>query len=82
MMIHDLKIENDYLENLILGRKKAEIRFNDRDYQRGDLLRFKKYHLNHVDEYLFEITHIATNIGLEKGYVVLSIMLMDYEENK
>ena len=55
-MVHDLKIEDNYLENLISGKKKMEIRFNDRDYQRGDLLRFKRYHYaNPVKEYLFEV---------------------------
>ena len=39
-MIHDLKIDKEYLHNLLFGGKKSEIRYSDRDYQYGDILRF------------------------------------------
>ena len=39
-MVHYLKIEQTYLKNLLAGIKKSEIRFNDRDYQKGDILSF------------------------------------------
>ena len=42
-MKHKLKIQQEHLDNLISGRKKVEIRLNDRDYQRGDLLIFTDY---------------------------------------
>jgi len=74
-MIHDLKIEDNYLKNLVSGIKKSEIRINDRDYQKGDLLRFKTYHYAEpkVKEFLFEISHIHSGLGLKENYVVLSI---------
>lgn len=65
-MIHDLKIEDNYLANLLSGIKKVEIRLNDRDYQRSDLLRFRK-------KFLFEITHIHSGLGLKENYVALSV---------
>ena len=73
-MIHDLKIEPNYLDNLVSGLKRAEIRFNDRDYQKGDTLRFKDYRGLDIKEYLFEILHIHSGLGMERGYVVLSVM--------
>ena len=72
-MIHDLRIDQNYLSNLVSGLKKAEIRINDRDYQRGDILRFKDYSETKVKEYLFEVTHIHSGLGLERLYVVLSV---------
>ncbi len=70
---HYLKVGDDYLRNLTLGRKKAEVRLNDRDYQVGDILEFRVFD---NDEYLyfsFKITHIHSGLGLKEGYVVLSL---------
>lgn len=73
-MIHDLKIEQNYLDNLISGVKKSEVRINDRDYQKGDSLRFRKYSFSgETLEYNFEITHIHSGLGLSQNYVVLSV---------
>ena len=72
-MIHDLKIEKEHLENLISGRKKAEIRLNDRDYQMWDILRFKEYTHKEVIEHFFKITHIHSGLGLADNYVALSV---------
>jgi ASC-1-like (ASCH) protein len=77
-MIHDLKINDEYLENLDNGTKKNEIRLNDRDYQKGDLLRFSRGASYPrpviIKEYLFEITHIHSGLGLRENYVVLSVI--------
>jgi hypothetical protein len=81
--IHELKIEDCYLENLASGRKKVEIRFNDRDYQVGDILLFKK--VKEIDrichnkgkvkttEYRFTVTHVHSGLGMQEGYVALSV---------
>ena len=82
MMIHRLKIQPQYLNNLICGLKKSEIRLNDRDYQTGDVLEFDERDplLEHVetadteDEYIrFKVTHLHHGLGLQPGYVVLSV---------
>jgi len=74
-MIHDLKIEDNYLENLNAGKKRSEIRLNDRDYQKGDFLRYKRYPFGApMEEYLFEIVHIHSGLGLRENYVVLSVV--------
>ncbi len=73
-MVHDLKIGKNYLDNLLNGSKKAEVRINDRDYQRGDILRFKEYPLDgKTVEHRFEITHIHSGLGMAGNYVVLSV---------
>jgi hypothetical protein len=42
-MIHDLKTWPESFEAIELGIKTHEVRFNDRDYQVGDLLRLKQW---------------------------------------
>lgn len=36
MTHHELKITPEYFEEVVLGNKTFELRFNDRNYQRGD----------------------------------------------
>ena len=76
-MMHELKIEKNYLENLCLNKKKAEIRYNDRDYQVGDKLSFISSGYSRV----FIITHIHSGLGLQEGYVCLSLEQCFEEEN-
>lgn len=81
-MIHKLKIEPQYLENLIAGRKKSEVRLNDRDYQLGDVLEFVESFTNKKGwqdsrTIRFLITHIHSGLGLQPGYVVLSVERVD-----
>lgn len=74
MITHKLKISPNYLKNLLDGKKKAEVRFNDRDYQVGDWLEF-------VDEKsitkIFRITHIHSGLGLQTDYVLLSLEALE-----
>lgn len=75
MTTHKLKIEPVYLDNLLDGRKKVEIRYNDRDYQVGDVLEFTDYRgcgLNHPT-YSFRVTHIHSGLGMADNYVALSV---------
>ena len=72
-MIHKLKIEQNYLDNLRIGVKKVEIRLNDRDYQKGDILEFIDYSHLDSESFWFEITHIHSGVGMEGNYVALSV---------
>jgi hypothetical protein len=76
---HQLKIEKNYLEHLLDGTKRAEIRFNDRDYQRGDILEFRDYSYADFTIHSFVVTHIHSGLGLQDGYVVLSIEKESHE---
>lgn len=41
--IHRLKITSEYFEAIESGEKTFEIRYNDRGYQKGDLVHLKPY---------------------------------------
>ena len=82
-MIHKLKIKDNYLERLLDGTKRAEVRLNDRDYQLGDILEFKSYPLlDKVLTHQFKITHMHSGLGLEFNYVVLSVDIIDKLKEK
>ena len=77
-MIHELKIEKNHLQRLLEEKKKAEIRFNDRDYQLGDKLKFynvtERVIPGDSDFWVFfEITHVYSGVGMAQGYVCLSL---------
>lgn len=40
---HDLKIDTEYFQLQIENRKNWEIRYNDRDYKKGDVLLLHEY---------------------------------------
>lgn len=65
---HKIKIDRCFFENVLSGRKRFEIRKNDRDYQVGDWL-----HLDCENECLFvEIIYQSTFMQAD-GYCVLGI---------
>jgi len=67
---HELKIEDEYLTALLDGSKTFEVRFNDRDYQIGDVLRFAGVHEFTVT---YMLTHEQFFKGLAPGFVVLGV---------
>lgn len=83
MNTHNLKIWPEYYKEVIEGRKKAEVRVNDRNFQVGDTLVLKEY--NHIGDHYtgnlatVNITHILqlyNLLPLEKNIVVLSIEIV------
>lgn len=85
-VVHGLKCEDNYLntsnheqQRLILGLKTAEIRYNDRDFQLGDFICFSiSERLQEIlgvkaEQVMFEITHVHSGLGLQPGYVMLSL---------
>lgn len=84
-VVHELKTRNPYFEECWLGRKRAEIRKNDRGFAVGDLLELRE--CDHVGEkylgrsYCVQITHILRAedgpFGLQAGYVMLSFKPSD-----
>lgn len=72
--IHHLKISPEYFEAVVSGNKRFEIRKNDRNYQKGDILRLNEYQDGQYtgDVHVAEITYI-TDYAQQDGYVVLGI---------
>lgn len=74
LKIHELKILPEYFDAVISGRKRFEIRKNDRDYKVGDQLILKEWSQDNYtgDSYKAEITYI-TDYMQKNGYVVMGI---------
>ena len=92
MKLHELKIKNEYLVEVVMGRKTFELRKNDRDYQVGDLIRFidiKQDSKGGLDIYidedtLYKITYILKDVpeyGLDKDYCILGIKKLKIDED-
>lgn len=83
--VHHIKINENFAEDVLNGRKNFEIRINDRGYQTGDRIKFevinklktRTYH--RLDEIEFEITYVLSGWGLKDGYVVFGIKQKEYD---
>ena len=74
--IHELKITPKYFEKVLSKEKTFEFRYNDRNYQVGDILNLKEYENGTYTgrETNVEITYILQDFeGLQPNYVILSI---------
>ena len=88
-MKHKLKIRYDYLYHILEGKKRFEIRYNDRDFQVGDTIVFlpeeksslktKPLYASDIPDY--RIDYVFCDDGyLQEGYVCLSISSKDKAE--
>ena len=83
---HDLKLFEKYYQPIVEGRKLADIRFNDRDYQVDDTITYYSGYPTLTGHYYdgrvvdVVITHIDSVFGLLDGYVNLSFMIIDESE--
>ena len=74
--VHELKIAPEYFEKVVSKEKTFEFRYNDRNYQVGDILKLKEYHNDNYTgrETSVQITYILQDFeGLQKNYAILSI---------
>lgn len=72
MTTHHLKIGSHWYGLLWDGTKTHEVRIDDRDYQKGDLIRFKVGDVFQTGRWT--VTHVLKHVsGVEPGYVVLSL---------
>ena len=79
MKMHVIKIQQDFADAVFCGDKSFEIRYNDRGYQKGDLIRFRvvdgdefnRYHK--LNDKTYEITYVLSGWGIYEGYVGIAI---------
>ena len=73
---HELKIAPEYFEKVLSKEKTFEFRYNDRNYQVGNILNLKEYENGTYTgrETNVEITYILQDFeGLQPDYAILSI---------
>ena len=79
-MEHELKIYPQYFEDVISGKKKFEIRKNDRKYRVGDILILKEWdNIKYSGrEAKAEVIYLIDDkfVGIQPGYVVMGISLI------
>jgi ParB family transcriptional regulator, chromosome partitioning protein len=76
---HELKILPEYYVKIWTGKKKFELRKDDRFYQIGDYLKLKVWQNNQYtgEEITCRIIDILKGFeGLKEGYVILSIIVI------
>jgi ASC-1-like (ASCH) protein len=81
---HTIKINDWFVDDIISGRKRFEVRKNDRLYQAGDLIKFApvnaEYQLqtfddgiitstDKLDDKVYRITFVESGYGLQNGFV-------------
>ena len=74
--VHELKIAPEYFEKVLSKEKTFECRYNDRNYQIGDILNLNEYQNQKYTgrSISVEITYILENFeGLKENFVILSI---------
>jgi len=76
MNIHHLKIEEKYLNAIKDGSKTFEIRFNDRDYQVGDILVFQDPREENGQYAAIVTFMISDERFCKENFVVMSIKPM------
>lgn len=79
-LTHELKCQQPYFAALRSGKKTFEIRWNDRGFKEGDMLRLREYDAlsdyYSGEECLREITYV-TNWAQRDGFVVLGLRSLD-----
>lgn len=93
--IHNIKILKQYADAKLFGDKPWEIRINDRNYQKGDIVCYSVVDSNNngyvnpvenhpLNEKVFEILYVYSGDGLEKGIVVYTDkdITEDFKANK
>ncbi len=76
-MTHTLKIKQNFLDDIILGTKTFEVRFNDRNYQLNDDLILIS---ERGDTLSCNVTYLLDNTDyVKEGFVILGICLIDVD---
>ena len=79
MKTHELKILPQYFQSVWNGTKTFELRKDDRDYQRGDILVLREWDSGSYtgSAVCVKVTYIlqdAEKYGLQDGYIIMGIL--------
>jgi hypothetical protein len=79
--VHELKTTPDMLALIWSGEKTAELRWDDRDFQEGDLLWLREWskETGYAQRFvLVRVTHALGNYdGLQPGFAMLSFTVVE-----
>ena len=87
---HKIKLLNVFVEDVLSGEKSFEIRINDRNYQKGDLIKFIP--VSDIESDLpigvgpsrilrrktYVITHVLIGVPIERCYILIQNRIMFY----
>ena len=81
MNTHELKTWPEFYEVIASGEKTFELRYDDRGFHAGDILRLREWSLE-IEQYTgremsVTVTYLWTGFGLKSGWVV-----MGFQPNK
>lgn len=81
-MHHELKTHTEYFQKVVRGTKKAEVRNNDRSFERGDTVALKEF-LPELKKFTGSSIHVRITdvtkldgIGI-KGFVLFSFDVLE-----
>ena len=77
---HDLKILPEYFEAIVKGEKNFEVRFNDRNFAKGDILLLREHDGNSYTgrQITTEVTYLLDNPAYcKEGYVIMAIKKLE-----
>lgn len=77
MNTHELKITNLQFDQLAIGKMRAQVRYNDRDFAAGDMLILKEWEpviKKFTGRTLpAKVLHVWKGDGLAEGFVLLTV---------
>ena len=87
MKIHEIKLQEEFCDDVYEGRKTFEVRNNDRGYQTGDYVRFKSmagmiHFIHPIEKKLYQITYVLSGWHIPQDYVVFSIKEVKVKETE
>lgn len=80
--LHKLKLDIAYCDAVLNGDKNFEIRYNDRGYQKGDIIEFiavkdGRSITHDINNRTYKITYVINGYGLKDNWVVFGIKKTD-----
>lgn len=81
MKTHLLKLADKYFVPVAAGLKTFEVRYNDRNFEVGDYVKFRRVDTEHEMGITFVITYVLTHDdfpeGIPEGWCVFGISQME-----